>query len=159
TGPDGKPERPRGVLTVWDLDPAEPLPAHRLRPGADCPGPSAPVRAAAFAPDGETLVSADETGALVIRGASSGEARASVAPPLTYVASLDFLPGGQALQGRGSDDSGPRTVRWDLAAGRAAPELLRGPPERIGLVAFSADEKTLATFPAGHGQPPEVKLW
>src|SRR5262249_29215249 len=101
----------------------------------------------------------DETGALVIRDASAGEERASFTLPLTYVASLDFLPGGQALQIRGSDATGLRVVRWDLAAGRAAPDLFRGPPERVGLAAFSADEKTLATFPAGSGGTPEVKLW
>lgn len=110
------------------------------------------VHALAFAPDGGTLATAGEDGALRLWEARTGQISATIMGHTDAVRALAFSPDGKTLATAGAD----RTVRlWDLARRQEEPVTLRGHESHILFAAFSPDGQLFATG----GNDMRVKVW
>lgn len=147
--------RPAGAVVGEPDEPASYRPGEVWRREADRPGAAAGARvtvlALAYSPDGRSLATAGEDGAVLLRDPATGRVTARLAGHRDSVTCLAFSPDGKALA-TGSYD---RTVRlWDVATGRET-TALAGHANWVFAVAFAPDGKTLAS--AGHDRT--VRLW
>jgi WD40 repeat protein len=133
---------PVGEVALWNVAAGRQI-ADRTLPGSFEPtGPRAfEVDAVAFSPDGKTLVTGADDGAVTLWGPATGRMRAIgtlAAATLsgTPVSALAFSPDGKTLVMGNSD----ATTVWDVGARR---QVARFPVAAYSL-AFSADGKTLA---------------
>ncbi|MBN9518627.1 hypothetical protein J0H58_08925 [bacterium] len=102
--------------------------------------------AAAFAPDGKSVVVADGTPTAVRLDPRTGKGLGKVGPHPKVVRACAFHPG-TGLLATGSDG----TIRlWDLAAGTVAREFKGGHPAEVSALVFSPDGRWLiSTGPDG----------
>jgi Tol biopolymer transport system component len=150
------------LLAATSAQPVKPAPAKASagseeEPLAFAPNPNAlllnkpAVLALAYAPDGKSLVTADEDKAIQIWDVAARQLRLTFPVPADVVTCLAFSPDGQVLA-TGSPD---RTVRlWDVATGKEW-RVLRGHTNWVYAVAFSPDGKLLASG----AYEPAVRLW
>ncbi len=115
------------------------------------PGRRVTVLALAYSPDGATIATAGEDGAVILRDAKTGHVLAQFEGHRDAVCCLAFSPDGLTLASAGYD----RVVRlWDLPT-RREKAALAGHSNGVFALAFSPDGKTLAS--AGHDRT--VRLW
>jgi len=97
------------------------------------------VRAVAFAPDGQSLVSGADDGSIRVCDARTGRLRLELRGPATLIQGLAFTPDGQSLISVSIDG---QVVVWDFATGGIRDQF-RGPGQLIS-VAVSSDGRSLA---------------
>ena len=104
------------------------------------------MSAVAYSPDGATLATADEGGAVQIRDAASGEARRVLQADDREVRALAYSPDGATLAAAGMS----RAIRlWDPVTGQLLAELPARATGQVNALAFSPDGMTLGA--ADHG--------
>ena len=121
--------------------------------GAPLTGHTDDVDSVAFSPDGKTLASGSDDGAVRLWDVASHR---QIGAPLTghtdAVSSVAFSPDGKTLASGSGDDS----VRlWDVASHRQIGSPLTGHTDAVDSVAFSPDGKTLASG----SDDDSVRLW
>jgi WD40 repeat protein len=123
--------RTDGLIRIWDVTSKK----EQVRLAG-----SMGARSVVFAPDGRTLASGHDDGAVRTWGPVTGEPRTSCLGHENGVLSVAFSPDGKTLATSGSD----KTVRlWDIGTGKKLScYSFRG--NGIGHVAFSPDGHTLA---------------
>jgi RNA polymerase sigma factor (sigma-70 family) len=148
-----------GLLSYLTLRPPETGPAPEAETDgwelvATLPAGDLPVRALAFAPDGQTLASAGEDRAVKLWDVRTGRELRELRGHANFVFSVAFSPDGKTLAtgGMSSGNTRDTTVRlWDAATGKEVTSLEHTAGHHS--LAFSPDGKTLA---AGSGP---VRLW
>jgi WD40 repeat protein len=120
-----------------------------------------PIRAAAFSPDGTTVVTAGDDQLIHTWSAENGVAFDVLKGHIAAITSLAFAPNGELISTAGENASlaWNLTPEWKLertiGSGNAGSPLT----DRVNAVAFSPDGKQVAT---GSGEPSrggELKLW
>jgi WD40 repeat protein len=142
--------------------------AHRLQPTLEAEGslfralieanrvrkfvPSAETLVSlAVSPDGSIIASGDFHGGIVLRGAKTLEARATMQHGEGVVESISFSPDGGTLASAGSG----RIVLWDALSGRER-GALEGGHEYVRRVVWHPDGSTL--FSASRNEP-DIFVW
>ncbi len=101
------------------------------------------VNSVAFSPDGKTIATGTDSGAIKMLDAETGKLKFAKLRHANQVASLTFSPDGRILATGGYD----RTVRlWDAASGRLLVTLMILPAEKAG----QAAAEWIAFTPAGY---------
>jgi WD40 repeat protein len=109
------------------------------------------IRDLAFALDGQTLATADNTHTITIWESRTGRAQRQLHGHNRLVSYLAFSPDGTKLASASWDST---VVVWDLAAGQPATRL-QGHMRSVLCVAFSPDGRRLATS----SEDQTVRLW
>jgi len=104
-------------------------------------GHSAQVEALAVAPDGNTIASADWTGAIKLWNPDSGRETLSIAAHDGIIADLAFSPDGAALASAGDD---AKVKLWNIATGEPIASL-QGHSGEVWSVGWSPNGKMLAS--------------
>jgi WD40 repeat protein len=146
---------PTHQVQVWDLE------SSKRR--ATLAGHTARITALALSPDGRTLASGDEAGAVKLWDPLVGQERLTLRGPAEGVAALRFSPDGQALvaipQRRGGEASpplyawtaSPEPARSTLAVGDMIDPAFR--PDGRSLVLTDPELSAVAVVDAITGQP------
>lgn len=137
---------PDGIVQLWMLP--DPFSSGELPTPIILENHRGTVRSVAFAPDGQTLASADRFGSIRLWDLS-GPISVDFPPTYTtllghdsFVNSVAFSPDGQILASGGND----RIIRlWDVSSPTKAPIVLEGHESKIESVAFSPDGQILAS--------------
>jgi RNA polymerase sigma factor (sigma-70 family) len=130
-----------GVLRVWDADTGQPVFT------LDTPRS---VRCVAFAPDGQTLATAEHDGMARLRDAKNGEVRFTLRGHRSQIDTVAFDAAGQTLASTGWDG----TVKlWDTATGLEV-GMLTGHQGQVFTAAFGPRD-TVATG----GVDATARLW
>ncbi len=109
------------------------------------------IRDLAFSPDGRTLATAENTGAITLWESHTGQPRRQLRGHNRLVSHLAFSPDGRWLASASWDST---VVVWDLASGHPATRL-RGHMRPVLCVAFSPDGRRLATS----SEDQTARLW
>jgi RNA polymerase sigma factor (sigma-70 family) len=143
--PDGKTLVAAGaVVALYDVATGEVL--RNLGDG------KLPSLAAAFAPDGKAVATADFNGDIVLWDPATGKQLRSLKGHDCRASSLAFAPDGKLLASAGRE--GPIRL-WDPAAGAEVRRLTGHTGKGVARVAFSPDGKRLASS----GWDQTVRLW
>jgi eukaryotic-like serine/threonine-protein kinase len=133
-----------GPIRVWHFD-KTPKPNTRLD------GHQKEVWALAYAPDGQTLLSASDDHSIKLWNPRDGRLQSTLTGHDALVTSLAINRSGTLLASASFDE----TVRlWALPGGKPGP-VLRGHTDRVRALTFSPDGKTLASA----GSDKTVRLW
>ncbi len=123
------------------------------RPVRDFAGASAPIRALAFAPDGQTMAAGSTDGSVTLWDtADNKKFRAIFKPSTRTISTLAFSPDGKTIALGGLD----RAVHLIDASSGEVRLTLRGPRKAITGLAFSPDGKTIASTSDGE---PTLFVW
>ena len=154
------------IVTWYAL--GEPSPARTLR------HPTAPIRAAAFSPDGVSLACGDQQGRILLWNVATGDVTATLDGRPGPLRSLAFSPDGRTLAALTVSS---KLILWDMKTGErqvlqedqdehgevvANPNAVNRLPSTARAVTYAPDGRTVAT--AHHfirlGRPPgEIRLW
>src|SRR5262245_42035915 len=114
-------------------------------------GHSGPVRAVAFSPDSQTLVSVDWDGTLILWNALTGEIKRSIKNDRERYRDVAFSPDGQTVISGSQIREGPEQMSkmgmvtlWDAQTGKEL-RVLGGQDDPVESIAFSPDGLTLAS--------------
>jgi len=133
------------------------LPARFAKPRLVLKEGSGPVLSAAWAPDGQTILSGDWDGTIKLWDAASGQLRRTLPGTKKAVRCLAVAPDG-VLVAAGVNEKGKDLRVWDARAGEPRPGF-KGHRLRTRALAFAPDGRTLATGSAGAKKLGEIKLW
>jgi WD40 repeat protein/beta-lactamase regulating signal transducer with metallopeptidase domain len=137
------------ILKAWDLA------THRetasYQPAPEPPGEESIILATAYSPDGKTLATVHENGAVRLRNAANGDLIQTLQGHEDAATCLVFTKDNKTLITGSSD----RTVKlWDLSTGQVR-ATLAGHTSWVYALALSSDGKTLAS--AGYDKL--IRVW
>ncbi len=117
--------------------------------------PDSDINSVAIAPSGNLVSAVENTGAIKIWNASTGDSEAAITNPRRHLQSVEFSPDGKliAIAGEGENQE-PVVELRDAGSGQMI-TALKGHTKYVTSAVFSPDGKTLATG----GEDRQIKLW
>ncbi|WP_326795806.1 serine/threonine protein kinase [Streptomyces sp. NBC_01808] len=150
---------PENSVRLWDVAGRDPEPYGQDGPRATLDH-RFPVLSLTFSPDGETLATGEDDGAVRLWDVTTGRKKATLRDAyLTTVADLEFSPDGKTLAT--TSESGGGVLLWNVARGKPGARLATGEEDGRGKgpveeVTFSPDGKLIA---GADRKDRAVRLW